>query len=237
MTKIYIPPGHGGKSHPGAAANGIVEKDINLTLSLALRDELLSRFECEVKMSREKDVYVSLADRVREANTWGADLFFELHSNGFGDSRVRGFETFIHTQPYTRTVAFQKAFHPFPAKVWTDAGSRDRGKKRANFYVLRETDMSAIMIENGFLTNKQDAALLKDACFQARLVTATADGIASAMKLKKKPEPQKYAPHLYRVIVDGKQLHALRELDNLTGQVLKHVQEGVNELLLQKVNK
>jgi N-acetylmuramoyl-L-alanine amidase len=73
--------------------------------------------------------------------------------------------------------------------VWVKHGRRNRGKKQANFAVLRETRLPAVLVENGFLTNARDAELLKNEAFLRGLINAHVSGIAKAMNLAKKAAP------------------------------------------------
>ena len=91
MTKkIFLDPGHGG-SNIGSSGHGLLEKEINLSLALRLRRKL-EAYDCEIIMSRTSDTAVSLAERPRMANRNNVDFFFSLHSNGFHDSSVGGYE-------------------------------------------------------------------------------------------------------------------------------------------------
>ena len=82
--------------------------------------------------------------------------------------------------------------HSHVAAVFASVGLPDRGQKQANFAVLRETKMPAILLEYGFIDSRADAALLDDAAFLERLAQATATGVAEAFEL---PEPaQKEQP-------------------------------------------
>src|SRR5690606_41982785 len=73
MPKIFIDPGHGGKDS-GAVGNGLKEKDIVLYVALRMKHILQDEYtNAEVKLSREKDVFVELSERARMANAWGAN--------------------------------------------------------------------------------------------------------------------------------------------------------------------
>lgn len=225
MVKLFFDPGHGGRQ-PGAVGNGIQEKDINLKIALAVGQQITKEYEVEVLYSRTTDVEVALSERSRMANQAGVDLFVSFHSNGFNDSSVHGYEDFIFTNPMTRTVQIRDVFHSEVSAVWVEHGRRNRGKKQANFAVLRETRMSAILVENGFITNPRDAELLKNEAFLKELVGAHVAGIARAMNLKKKvaapstpaqPETSK----LYRV-----QVGAFRNRDNAERLVRQLKEKG-----------
>ncbi len=180
--KIFVDPGHGGKD-PGASGNGLQEKDIVLDLALRLASKLKG-YDCHVKLSRDRDAYVSLGDRAKAANTWGASFFLSIHVNAFGESTPSGYEDFTYTSVGAATQSIRKAIHPHIAKVWTDAGRMNRGMKTANFQVLRETAMPAMLVELGFISNPQDASLLRQDAFRDKLVNAMAIGIAEALNLK-----------------------------------------------------
>lgn len=180
MTKIFIDPGHG-RSDPGAVANGLKEKDLVLTISRHMRDMLLDEYQdVQVQMSRDSDIYLSLSERAQIANAWGADYFVSIHCNAGGGT---GFETFIHDSRPAKSVAYQNVVHP---AILDKMGVRDRGKKAANFAVLRLTKMPAILTENLFIDNASDAKLLKDPVFLQQVARGHVEGIAKAFGLKRK---------------------------------------------------
>lgn len=185
MKKICIDPGHGGHD-PGATGNGLQEKDICLTLSLMLRDRLLKKYECEVIMTRETDKLIPLPDRAFMANARDADLFISLHVNGHDNAAANGYEDFIHPNTRQATADIRRSIHSLVSQVWADAGRANRGMKTANFQVLRETRMPAVLLEHGFISNAKDAELLRSTNFLEKLVVAMAEGIASELKLEMK---------------------------------------------------
>lgn len=185
--KIFIDPGHGG-TDPGASGHGLKEKDVVLDLALALAKQL-EAYNCQIKLARDKDIYLSLGERTKLANDWGADLYFSIHINGHSNVEANGYEDFTYPNVSQTTTNIRNAIHAEVAPVWTSAGRANRGMKTANFQVLRETRMPAVLLENGFITNARDAELLKDPAFRGRLVEAMAKGIAAALNLKRK-EPK-----------------------------------------------
>lgn len=160
--RVVIDPGHGG-TDPGAAANGLVEKELNLEVGFRLRDLLLldtqdtlGGGEWEVRMTRTSDATVSLAERVAIANTWPADRFVSIHHNAFSSSAANGTETFSFSSG-TPAASLRDRVQE---ELLLALGLADRGPKTANFYVLRETQMPAVLSEGGFLTSPIDAAVL-----------------------------------------------------------------------------
>lgn len=161
-VRIVIDPGHGG-SDPGAAANGLVEKELNLQVALRLRDLLeldsadtLGGGEWDVRLTRTTDVTVSLAERVTLANTWPADRFVSIHHNAFSSSAANGTETFSFASGTTSANLRDRV----QEELLLGLGLADRGPKTANFYVLRETTMPATLSEGGFLTSPIDSMVL-----------------------------------------------------------------------------
>lgn len=185
MVKLFFDPGHGG-SDSGAAANGVMEKDLSLKIALDTGKKIEEEYEAEVVYSRTTDVRISLRDRALMANEAKADLFLSFHSNGFTESNPNGYEDFLFTSPTLRAIEIRDKFHDEVASVWVKHKRRNRGKKRASFAVLRLAQMPAVLIENGFVTNSEDVRLLSNEDFLDELIKAHAKGIAKAMNLKKK---------------------------------------------------
>lgn len=188
IKKIVLDPGHGGRDFGAVGHMEMKEKEINLILALALEERLRSIFECEIMLTRRDDVYVSLADRTAMANAWGADFYFSLHSNaspvGENKGKVRGYEDYIYKGGASaREEEIRQVIHSSVSKVWREAGSINRGMKRADFHVLRETVMPALLVENGFIDNEGDAILLQSPSFRNKLVEAMANGIGMALDL------------------------------------------------------
>lgn len=160
MTKIWIDAGHGGKD-PGASGNGLVEKNWVLATAKQLQTELV-KAGFEVGMTRTNDTFLELRERAKKANSFKADLFISLHFNA---GRGRGYEDFIYTSVPTKTTEMQKVLHKNILAKIAKYGMVDRGMKRANFAVLRETSMDAILLEAGFCDSK-DATVLKSNAYQ-----------------------------------------------------------------------
>lgn len=184
--KLYLDPGHGG-SDPGAHGNGIEEKDIVLDIALKLRAILINDYkDVEVKMSRTSDSSKSLQQRTNEANSWGADYYLSIHCNAFNGS-AQGYEDYIHSSlsDASQTANYQDIMHD---KIMNSNQLTDRGQKKANFHVLRETSMSALLTENGFIDNEHDAALLKDSSWRHDVAQGHVNGLASAFNLERKQD-------------------------------------------------
>ena len=148
--KIFIDAGHGG-TDSGAIGNPIIEKDFNLLIANKVISKLKD-YECIVLSSRTTDKYISLDERVELSNNNKCDCFISIHCNS-SVSIATGFESFS----FTGTSSLQNSVHNEIMKV---IGLKDRGKKKANFYVLKHTKAKALLLELGFINNKNDCDVL-----------------------------------------------------------------------------
>lgn len=197
--KFVIDWGHGG-SDPGAVANGLREKDLTMKIGKMIGDMLGEYEGVQVIYTRTDDRFLELSERAAIANKAKADFFLSVHINSGGGT---GFESFIFNNPDAKTVAYQNVIH---GEIVRAIGNvKDRGKKRANYAVLRETKMPAILTENLFIDNANDAAKLKSEQFLQQIAYGHVIGLEKAFGLKKKAksQPQQKASDgkLYRVQV------------------------------------
>lgn len=165
--------GHTGVSDPGAVAPGIREADVNLDVGLRLFQKLKAVNGLEVRLTRDKHVdlakpFSQAADlkiRTDMANAWQADLFLSIHCNAAANENAHGYETFIHVNASAESRRVGQIIHKHMAPLFR----ADRGLKTADFHVLRETRMPAVLVEMGFVTNAEDRAMLLDPDFRERL--------------------------------------------------------------------
>ena len=90
---IVIDPGHGGKD-PGAVAKGLYEKDVVFKLSKKIKELSAKYDDIEVKLTREKDIFLPLEERAAIANTMNGELFVSIHANAFSDKNIGGVEVY-----------------------------------------------------------------------------------------------------------------------------------------------
>jgi N-acetylmuramoyl-L-alanine amidase len=201
LPKIFIDGGHGGKDS-GASKNGIMEKDIVLKICKKMQSQLKNYENVDVLMSRESDVFLSLDERTQKANIWGADVLVSVHINSATTTSARGFETFRWTNVDSGTMAFQNVMHNEILRAMGGSVS-DRGKKSANFHMLRESKMKAVLTENLFISNSADANLLKDDDFLDKIATGHVNGLKSFLGLKRieRPPQPKEPEKLWKVQV------------------------------------
>lgn len=91
---ICLDPGHGGKDPGATGPHGIREKDVVLRIARILREKLIKRYGYSVIMTRDRDVFIPLEERVAFANSHGADLFISIHINASHNRRLQGITTF-----------------------------------------------------------------------------------------------------------------------------------------------
>ncbi|MCP2327092.1 N-acetylmuramoyl-L-alanine amidase [Hamadaea flava] len=182
--KVYLDPGHGG-TDSGAVGNGLQEKALTLNIALQVRDILLATYSgVDIRMSRTTDATVSLQQRSDDANAWGADIFVSIHINSGGGT---GFESYRYLTTDAATQSLHSTVHANAlAGMRTVASVTDRGLKTANFHVVRETNMPAILTENLFIDTVADANLLKNAAFLTADARGHAKGIATYLGLPTK---------------------------------------------------
>ncbi|RMG93202.1 MAG: N-acetylmuramoyl-L-alanine amidase [Candidatus Dadabacteria bacterium] len=92
--RVVIDPGHGGKDPGALGPGGLKEKDVTLAIARELASLLREREGWEVRLTRDRDVYLSLEERTARANAFGADLFLSIHANASPSRRARGIETY-----------------------------------------------------------------------------------------------------------------------------------------------
>ena len=165
--KIYIDQGHNPKNpNAGAEGNGLREQDIVYRVGIELAELLRTNPEFEVRLSRPDESSQigssnseSLRLRVNDANAWGADYFISIHTNASSLPAATGSEAFAYS---ANSPAFELGEDIL---FWLNrtTGLNNRGMKvRTNLYVLRKTQMPAVLVELGFITNPRDASLMND---------------------------------------------------------------------------
>ena len=176
MSKtIFLDPGHGGRD-PGAVNGERFESHDNLRLALRVQSILERQPGLSVVMSRTQDIFVSLQDRTNHANRINSDLFVSLHRNAFTNTTANGFENWIFT---TAGAMDEGAAREVLERVVEVGVQSNRGIKRGNFHVLRESQMPSMLVELGFISNAEDNRLF-DTNFEA-YAQAIVRGICAAL--------------------------------------------------------
>jgi N-acetylmuramoyl-L-alanine amidase len=180
---IYLDAGHGGKDS-GAVGNNLKEKDLNLDICKRIAIGLKAYQNVDVLMSRTEDIYLTLDQRTKKANDAKADVLISVHINAATASSAKGFESFVYSIVDSPTVAFQNVLHNEIANA-IGKNVVDRGKKRKNLHMVRESNMKAVLTENLFISNAADAALLAQADFRQKIADGHISGLEKFLGLKK----------------------------------------------------
>lgn len=166
---VCINAGHHPKYDPGAVNNvtGLREADVCKIVADKVI-EYLRAASVDAIFVQENE----LEDIVYKANKFHCDLFVSIHCNSFVRPEASGTETFYSGSSESRKLAdcVQK-------QLISTLGTYDRGLKTDNFYVLRYTDMPAILTELAFISNETEEKLLADPYWQDEIAKAIARGI------------------------------------------------------------
>lgn len=168
---IVVDPGHGGKDSGAPGLGGLLEKDVVLPIGQQVA-QILERNGIQVVMTRNSDYFVDLAPRVAMAERANANLFVSIHANSVdGRSDVNGLETYY----YDSGLKLAQTVH---SSILQNIGTlKDRGVRRARFFVLRKSSMPSILVETGYMTGNQDNPRLGNAAYRSRMANAIAQGI------------------------------------------------------------
>ena len=176
-ARIVLDAGHGGAER-GALIGELAEKELNLPVALKV-GQLLENMGYEVLYTRRDDSTVSLAERADFANAQQADLFVCIHSNSFPDDpAISGLETYYLPSSSNPNSPAKLLAGYIQASAVAASGAQDRSIRPGSYYVLRHTDMPAVLIEMGYMTNDQELERLLDSAYQDRMAAGIAAGIA-----------------------------------------------------------
>lgn len=164
--KVYVDQGHNPRDfNTGAEGNGYFEQDITYEVGRLLYNYLESNPEFTPRLSRPTPDTVlgtsnasSVTSRVRAANSWGADIFVSIHTNASTNPSANGSEALIYSRSSEEAYSLAEDILTEMTDV---TGLRNRGiVERPGLYVLRRTEMPAVLVELGFITNPSDADLM-----------------------------------------------------------------------------
>ncbi|NFF68077.1 N-acetylmuramoyl-L-alanine amidase [Clostridium sporogenes] len=175
---IVIDAGHGGYDSGAVGPTGIKEKDVTLKVALKV-GKILENNGIRVIYTRTSDNVSwpsnesqDLAARVAIANNNNTDLFVSIHANSFNGS-AHGTETYY----YDGSAKGKEAATAVQKELINSIGLYDRGVKTAGYYVLRNTISPSILVELGFIDNRNEEVLLNSDWFQQKCAEAIAKGI------------------------------------------------------------
>jgi N-acetylmuramoyl-L-alanine amidase len=168
---VVIDPGHGGKDSGAPGLGGLLEKDVILPIGKRV-GAILEQNGVQAVLTRDADFFVELPGRVEIAKRVNATLFVSIHANSV-DNRpdVNGLEVYYYDSGYTLAEVVRKT-------ILQEIGTiKDRGTRKARFYVLRKSSMPSILVETGYMTGYEDNPRLGTPEYQNRMAEAIARGI------------------------------------------------------------
>lgn len=168
---VVIDPGHGGKDPGAIGIGGLQEKNVILPISKKIA-AILEQQGIQVVMTRDSDYFVDLGPRPVIADRAKARVFVSIHANAMPAKRsdVNGLETYYYDsgQRLARTIH---------NSILKSINVRDRGVRKARFYVLRKSSMPSVLVEVGFVTGAIDSPRLATTAYQNQMAEAIARGI------------------------------------------------------------
>lgn len=183
MKKVFLGIGHGA-TDSGAVGNGFKEKDLNLAIGLACRDELV-RNGVTVKMSREKDEADPLKDEIKECNAFNPDLALDIHNNAGGGD---GAEVYHYSKGGRSKELAKNILNAIVA-----IGQNSRGLKtkignggKDYFGFIREIKAPSVIVECAFVDNANDIQMINTPEKQKRMGVAIATGVLKTLGIQEK---------------------------------------------------
>ena len=246
MKKIYLDAGHGGADAGAVGANGLYEKNLVLKIQQYLISYLNSTYsDFTIKTTRTTDTFLSLSQRASQANSWGADAFMSIHVNAGGGT---GYEDYVYRSASNASKTFQSIVHGQVQPTLLSYNHPNRGRKSANYAVLRLTNMPAVLTEIAFIDNRTDAALLQNEAFLKSMGESYAKGIAIYLNLPRRavpnpnptptpnPSPSEPGTKTY-TIKQGDTLYSIAQKYNITVQAVQEANTGLSDPLTLQVGK
>jgi N-acetylmuramoyl-L-alanine amidase len=190
--KIMLDAGHGFFTPGKRSPNGMREYEFNREVA-EFAKQMLNQYESvEVIFSHNDKEDVPLAERVAKAKKEKVDVVVSIHANAYGSTwnDANGIETFISDDrmPFTE---FELASH-IQNHLIRETGRRNRGVKRGNLYMTKVSNMiPSVLCELGFMTNREEAALLKSSAYREKCAQAIVNGLVEQYKLKLKSQLKK----------------------------------------------
>lgn len=169
--RIFIDQGHNPSGfNAGAEGFGLTEQDITFNVGAYLSDILSADYRFEARTSRTYPEEIlgtttneSLRARVQAADAWPADYFISIHCNSNVNPAVNGTEAYVYE-------AYSEAYYlgiEIVSEIVRRVGTKNNQVRiNPGLYVLRKTNMPAVLVELAYLSNEQDAIKLRDDQYQ-----------------------------------------------------------------------
>lgn len=160
-TKVLIDLGHGGEDL-GGKINDYVEKDIVTKIGTKI-EQLNTNSDIEIHFTRTEDKQLSLASRVDLIKSLHPDLLISLHTNAHKDTNKSGIECYVSENETKDALKSYDMAHNLIAEFENKMSLRSQGVKKAPYFILKKSEVPAMLVELGYLSNKNDADYLTTA--------------------------------------------------------------------------
>lgn len=243
VVKIMLDAGHGYNTPGKRTPDGMREFEFNSVVAAYAKKFLEGYQNVTVYFAHDASGKrdVPLQERTDNANRLKVNVYVSVHANAYGQgwNTANGIETYVHPIIPAETRAIATKIHN---QLISKTRMTNRGVKNANFHVLRETDMNAVLVECGFMTNQSDASKLKSDAYRKLCAEAIVAGLVEYYKLVKKvipkpiPAPQpkptgvKVDGKVHRILVDGKQIGAYDNAVSIGEFAELHASKGAKKI-------
>lgn len=171
-VSVMVDAGHGGKD-PGTSSGSADEKDISLSIAKLVKS-YLEGAGVTVVLSREDDTFIDKYDRADMANDADVDLFVSVHCNYLEErTDISGVETYYMENDMDGEQLATMVHN----QILAVTGANDMHVRENDYVVIRETDMPSVLVETGYLSNRQDAGRLTDHEYQSKMAYGIAAGV------------------------------------------------------------
>lgn len=189
---VVIDAGHGGIDPGKVGINGAYEKDINLAVAKEL-EKILKDKKCDVIMTRTSDEGLynaadtnkkmsDMRERVRRMNDASPDIIISIHQNSFTSQNSKGAQVFYKSLSENGKKCAELVQNKMIERLGKD--NRRQAKANSDYYILKKSEKPAIIVECGFLSNSDEAALLIDSEYQKKVAGAIAEGVLEYLELQ-----------------------------------------------------
>lgn len=223
---IVLDPGHGGVDPGAIGVSGVYEKNITLAAAREFRSLLLGTGRYEVHLTRDRDVFLRLRDRIAVARRHGADLFVSIHADSNKNAKIRGLSVYTLSENASDSEAHALAEGENKAdiiagidlshesqevtNILIDLAQREtmnlsarmaqaivaelkrettllqRSHRFAGFAVLKAPDVPSVLVETGYLSNREEERLLRTASYREKLGRAFVRAVDAYFEARQK---------------------------------------------------
>jgi N-acetylmuramoyl-L-alanine amidase len=205
FSTVVIDPGHGGFDRGGIPGQIVPEKMVALDTALRLQ-KLLERAGLRTVMTRTTDIFVPLSMRSAVANAQSDAIFVSIHYNAARRSAAHGIETYSENNRGAVLAA------RIQRQIVTRVSTENRGIRSAEYYVLRNCRLPAVLVECGFLTNPVEAQLALTPEYREQVAEQIAVGIIEQRQF---PSPPLVRNHRGRLVHKTKKHRKVVDSDRL----------------------